>query len=119
MSLTITLQPETSANLLRDAQAAGVSIDQYAEDRFTELAILWRIRNYFSAEETTDLRKLVGGMRANKLAEDQRERMQSLLNDREFKAGERLKDLISLSKLRNIPVQDLMNQLGIAPISLE
>ena len=119
MSLTITLQSETASRVARDAKAAGVSPDQIVNARIHETELLWKIKRVVFEVEIQELRMLNRLQKSNKLTQEDRLRLRSLLEILELKTAERMIDLGKLAELRNMPVRQLMNELCIEPIHLD
>ena len=116
METTITL-PGKLADLFRtDAQREGVPVDVLAARRLEENVLLWRIRTAAPEDETRELHRLLRRQKSGTLTEKERELLLALIDSRELLAAQRLEDLGALARLRDLPVRELMNQLGIRPI---
>ena len=116
MTLTITLQPDMEARFRDEAVHAGMTPDQLASQRLLEVEFLWRIHVAAPETETRELHRLLHRQKAGSLNHDETKRLQVLLDEREERGAQRLQDLTQLSRLRAIPVRQLMEQLGIRPL---
>ncbi len=116
ITLTSRLQPELEERFRAEAASDGLTIEQLATRRLLQAELLWRVRTAAPEAETRELHRLLRRRRAGTLTSAQRARLQSLLDQREQRAAQRLEDLTQLSRLRAMPVRQLMEQLGIRPI---
>ena len=116
MALTITLQPEVEAQFREEALREGLTPEQLASQRLLEAELLWRIRTAAPEAETRQLHRLLRRRKNGTLMEAEQTELQSLLDEREERGAKRLQDLSQLSRLRAIPVRQLMEQLGIHPL---
>lgn len=116
MSLTIPITSDMEQRFRTEAAQAGLSVEQLAARRLEEAELLWQIHSAAPESETRRLHQLLGKQRAQNLAQDEREELAALLDQREARAARRLNDLGRLSQLSGIPLAVLMNRLGIAPI---
>ena len=117
MSLTINIEPESEARLREEAASLGLSVEQLTAQRLVEAELLWRIRSSAPEPETQLLHRLLRRRKSHALSDEELAQLQSLLDDREERAAQRLRDLGRLSQLRRMPVRRLMEQLGIRPIT--
>jgi hypothetical protein len=117
MALTIILQPEVEARMRDEAARDGLTVEQVTARRLLETDLLWRIRTAAPEAETRELHRLLRRRRVVSLTEAEQARLQTLLDEREMRAAERMQDLAQLSQLRSMPVRQLMEQLGIRPLS--
>ena len=117
MSLTITLEPESEARLRDEASRLGVTLEHLTAQRLLEADLLWRIRTAAPETETRLLHRLLRRRKARTLTEVEREQLQALLDERDERGAQRLHDLELLSQLRSVPIRQLMEQLGIRPLS--
>jgi hypothetical protein len=117
MALTITLRPEVEQRFRDEAAREGMTVDDLATQRLIESELLWRIRTATPKTETREFHRLLRRRNAGRLTEADQTRLQSLLDDREERAARRLEDLAQLASLRVLPVRQLMEQLGIGPLS--
>jgi hypothetical protein len=83
-----------------------------------EVELLWRIRTAAPEPETRELHRLLRSRREGRMTEPERARLQTLLDEREERGAQRLLDLARLSRLRSMPVRELMDQLGIRPLAV-
>ncbi len=116
MTLTITLQPDMEARFRDEADHAGVTPEQLAAQRLLEVELLWRIHTATPETETREFHRLLRRQKAGLLNSDGSRRLQTLLDEREERGAQRLIDLTQLSRLRDIPVRELMERLGIRPL---
>lgn len=117
MTLTISLEPEVEARFRDEAAHKGVTIEQLTAQRLQEAELLWRIRTAAPELETRQLHRLLRRSKAGTLTEAEQIQLQTLLDDRENRGAQRLRDLVQLSVLRSLPVRELMEQLGIRPLA--
>ena len=117
MSLTITLQPEVEARFLEEATRNGVTLEQLASQRLLETEALWRIRTSAPELETRQLHRLLRRQNKGVLTEAEQIHLQNLLDERESRGAQRMQDLALLSQLSGSPVLQLMERLGIRPLS--
>src|SRR5947208_1754456 len=115
--LTVVLQPEIEARFRDDAAKAGLAPEQLAAQRLQEADLLWRIKTATPSQETRELHSLLRRRRAGTLSASQERRLRTMLDERENKSAQRLKDLADLARLRSTPVRQLMDQLGIHPLA--
>ena len=114
MALTITLEPESEARFRDEAARLGVTLEELAAQRLQEADLLWRIRIAAPVAENRLLHRLIRRSRANTLSETEQDELQTLLDQREERGAQRLRDLGFLSELRSTPIRRLMDQLGIS-----
>ena len=117
MTLTITLQPEYEAQFRGEAQRAGIPLEQWIAQRALETDLLWRIRLAAPETETRTLHSLLTKQKTKPLSNEERHQLQTILDERELRGAQRLEDLIQLARLRGVTVPNIMEQLGISPIS--
>jgi hypothetical protein len=117
MALTITLEPEAEGRLRDEATRLGVTLEQLTTQRLQEADLLWRIRTAVPEPETRLLHRLLRRSKARVLTEAERSQLQALLDEREERGAQRLRDLGLLANLRSTPVRRLMEQLGIHPLA--
>jgi len=117
MPTTITLPDELETRYRAEAQRVGIPVEVWAARRLEENELLWRIRIAVPDEETRELHRLMRRQKNGTLSESERTRLLELVEARELQAAERMEDLGKLARLRGIPVHELMNRLGIQPIS--
>jgi hypothetical protein len=116
MTLTINLEPEVEARFRDEAAREGLTLEQLTAQRLLEAELLWRIHTAAPEPETRQLHRLLLRSKTKDLTETERTHLQALLDEREKRGAQRLLDLRTLSRLRSIPVRQLMEQLGISPI---
>ena len=116
MALTITLQPEYEAQFRVEAQRAGIPLEQWIAQRTLETELLWRIRLATLETETRTLHRLLRKQKTKPLTDEEQQKLQQIIDERELRGAQRLEDLIQLARLRGISVSVLMDQMGIRPI---
>jgi len=116
MTLAIPLTPEIEQRFRSEAEDAGLTVEQLAARRMEEAELLWRIHSAAPESETRELHNLLRKQRTGTLNEKGQTKLNSLLDARELRTSQRLEDLTKLSQLSGIPLRQLMDQLGIAPI---
>ena len=117
MALTITLDRELEARFRDEAAREGVTLEQLTAQRLVEAELLWRIRIASPESETRQLHRLLRRRDTGVLTEAEQTQLQTLLDEREERGAQRLHDLGQLSHLRSIPLRQLMEQLGIRPLT--
>jgi Glu-tRNA(Gln) amidotransferase subunit E-like FAD-binding protein len=116
MPTTITLPHNLEDVFQKMALSEGVSVEVIAARRLEESELLWRIRTVAPEEETRLLHRLLRKQRQKTLTDAQHTQLLALLDVREQQAAQRMEDLATLARMRNLHVRELMNKLGIAPI---
>ncbi|MCA1595142.1 MAG: hypothetical protein LC772_01770 [Chloroflexi bacterium] len=116
MALTIILPPEHEERIRDAAAREGLAPEQLAAQRLMEAELLWQIRTAAPERETRELHRMLRRGKMGSLTEAEQVRLQSLLDEREKRGALRLQNLAQLSRLRAIPVRQLMEDLGIRPI---
>ena len=116
MPTTITLPYNLEDVFLKIALSEGVSVEVIAARRLEESELLWRIRTVASEDETQTLHRLLRKQKNRTLSKEEQAQLLVLLDARELQAAQRMEDLATLARLRNLPVRELMNKLGIAPL---
>jgi hypothetical protein len=117
MALTINLEPESETRLRDEASRLGLPVEELTAQLLLEADLLWRIRTAAPEPETRELHRLIRKRKARALTEGEQTRLQTLLDAREERGAQRLHDLGQLSRLRSIPIRQLMEQLGIHPLA--
>jgi hypothetical protein len=117
MALVIPIQAEAEERIRDEASRAGMPVEQLAARRLEEADMLWRIHSAAPDSETRLLHRLLRKSRAGMLDPAGRAKLSSLLDEREQRAARRLHDHGTLSRLSGIPLQSLMDRLGISPIT--
>lgn len=125
MSLTLTLSQHTEAHLRELAKQQGVSAEQYVAQLVEALAdrqalteaseqqLLERLSLGFSEDEWQRYYQLIQLRQEEKLTEVQHRELIDLQDHLEHANNQRLAALIELSKRRHVPLEQLMNELGI------
>ncbi len=130
MSLTITLPNELEQFLQNHAQRVGIPVETLlartiAErwegvrrapglpNRESELRL--RLQTLFPPEQTHAYRTLCDKSDAQTLTASEREQLLALLEQRDHQNAERLEIAAELAQLRDIPLREMMAQLGIRP----
>lgn len=133
MSLNLTLRPELETWIREEATREGTSPESVAA-RVIEAhwAIASRVP-HLSASESELLAKINEGfpevfwqryrelrdkLRAETLAEEERQELIRLNDQVEGKNAERIRHLGELSRLRGVTLPEIMTQLGIGPIQV-
>lgn len=135
MTLTVNLDPQIEQQLRDEAARLGVGPDDYIlqalRDRLRqsaplaphltagEAALLAQIQLGLSQQQWARFYALLNKLEDESLAPQEREEFVAL-NDRieQANAG-RLEALAELSQLRGVPIEQLMNELGIVPHALD
>lgn len=115
MPLIISLQPDVEARFREEAERDGITLEQFTTRRITEAELLWRIHTAVPESETRLLRRLLRKKSKGVLTQQEELDLQYILDQREERGAQRLRDLILLSQLRATPVRQIMEQLGIRP----
>jgi len=125
VSLTLTLSQHAEAHLRELAKQQGVSAEQYVAQLVEALAdrqalteaseqqLLQRLSLGFSENEWQRYYQLIHLRQEEALTEEQRRELVHLHDYLEHANNQRLAALIELSKRRNVPLEQLMNELGI------
>ena len=116
MVLEVPIQPDMEARFRHEAADDGVAVEQLAARRLAEADLLWRIRSVAPSSETRELHRLLRRRRAGTLTAVEKVKLATILDEREDRAAQRLQDLAALSRLSGIPLQLLMDRLGISPV---
>ena len=80
-----------------------------------ETELLLRLQNLFPPEQTREYQSLCQQSDAGTLAEPDRQRLLTLIEQRDHQNAERLAIVAELASLRGIPLRDMMTHLGIRP----
>src|SRR5437763_14294813 len=129
MTLTIDLPPELDAALRADAEREGLDPDAYVlhllRERFgpqesaapeplqDEAALLRKIQEQLPDEMSRRYHKLIDKRRAETLTAEEQAELIAMSDEIEAWTVRRLSLLIELSRLRHVPVPDLMQELGL------
>jgi hypothetical protein len=116
-AITLNLSPELDQELRTEAARQGLEPDRYiihtlqerlqtkSDLKSTESDLLQQINIGFSAETWTQYHGLIAKRQAETLTSEEHEHLNVL----------RIQALIQLANLRNQPLSDLMQTLGISP----
>lgn len=125
MSLMLTLSQHAEAHLRELAKQQGVSTEQYvaqlveafadrqALTEASEKQLLGRLSLGFSKNEWQRYYQLIHLRQEENLTEAQHHELVTLYDRLEHANNQRLATLIGLSKRRDVPLEQLMNELGI------
>jgi len=125
MSLTLTLPNHTEAQLRELAQQQGVSTETYAAQLLesfarqqdlrvaTETQLLQQLSLGFSEREWQRYRHLVGLRQDGHLSEAEHQELLSLSDRLEQANAKRMGVLAELAERRQVPVEQLMHEVGI------
>ncbi|MBR8840047.1 MAG: hypothetical protein DSM106950_40130 [Stigonema ocellatum SAG 48.90 = DSM 106950] len=129
-TITLNLSPELEYKLRNEAAKLGLEPDLYIVNTLqkrlehkspdltsqpTEAELLQQINIGFSATTWNQYHTLIGKRRAETLNPEEHEQLIQLSNQLENLNVNRCQALIQLAKLRNKPLTDLMQTLGINP----
>lgn len=130
MPITINLTPELEAMLKEVAARTGKDIDNYivsmleekllpgsADPRKREAEILQQINLGISQEDWRRFFHLVERRDAEQLTPEEYQELLGLTNAIESANARRMEHLVELSILRKVPLDKLMEELGIQPVS--
>lgn len=130
MSVSITLPNDLEQFLQTHARSVGVPVETLLTrtivDRWDgirrapglptrETELLLRLQTLFPSEQTREYHALCEQSDAGTLTEPDRERLVSLLEQRDHQNAERLEIVAELAGLRGISLRDMMAELGIRP----
>jgi hypothetical protein len=134
MTLNINLPQAIEQQLIQDATAKGMSLDNYlgqmlkqkvykarqkkAIKTASETDLLKKINLTISETEWDEYRNLNVLRRAETLTTLEYERLIELGEKIEIANVERVKNLITLANLRNVSLEKLMTDLGIRPVEV-
>lgn len=131
MSITIQINPSLEKRLREKASRAGVGLDNLIEhvletwsetplpgssspEKSKENELLQKINNTgFSDDFWAEYKMLIQKRQAEAIEIEELARLIKMSDRLEKTNVQRMKYLIELSRLRNVPVRDLMQQLGI------
>ena len=130
MSITINLTPELEAMLKEVAARTGKDIDNYivsmleekllpgsADPRKREAELLQQINLGISQEEWRRFFHLAERRDTEQLTPEEYQELLGLTNAIESANARRMEHLVELSILRKMPLDKLMEELGIQPVS--
>lgn len=115
--LNAVAQLET-AELERFADQVNLILSQRKTIHQTEAQLLQRIHQPLSDTTQQRYNQLSEKLRAETISSDEHQELLSLVDVVEQADVDRLQCLIDLAQLRQVPLNDLMNQLGIHPPSV-
>jgi hypothetical protein len=134
MALTIELPSNIEEKLLIGARQKGVSLENYLlqllniatnvqkkqgkNKTLSETELLQKVNLDITEAEWTEYRRLIAVRRAEKLTETEYYKLARLGEKLEQANVDRLKYLVPLAKLRKIPLEQLMDDLGIIPVEV-
>jgi hypothetical protein len=130
MSVSITLPQDLEQSLQSHAKRIGVPFETLLErtiveqwgsilrgsglsTRETDLRL--RLQTLFPAEQTQEYQNLCAKSDVGTITETERERLLSLIEQRDHQNAERLTIAAELAKLHSVSLRDMMTQLGIRP----
>jgi hypothetical protein len=128
-AITLNLPPELDQELRTEAARQGLEPDHYIihtlQERLqarpteepTESDLLQQINIGFTAEAWTQYHRLIAKRQAETLTSEEHEYLIQLSDRLEHLNVLRIQALIQLANLRNQPLSDLMQTLGISPNS--
>ena len=133
MSITIQVAPELESALRQKAEKTGLGVDQFIAQFLTnhfppektskpvvskrEAALLQEINLPFSPEFWANYRLLKGKRQSSKLSEAEAAQLTQLAEQIEMANASRMKPLLELATLRQVPLREMMQILGIRPES--
>ena len=134
MSLTINLPTTVEQQFRQEAATNGLSLDNYLlrllqqaanisrkqpeSQQLSESDLLKKINLDISDAEWTHYRHLIGLLRAETITKKEQGTLIALGDKIEIANAKRVKYLFELAELRDISVEKLMKNLGIAPIEI-
>jgi hypothetical protein len=124
-----TIQVETDQLLNAALQMSPAELDQFVTKLFSikarerapvlserEAELLQKIYHGIPTEMQERLNELIKKRQSYTITDDELQELIKLTNQIELFDAERLKHLIELAHLRNVPLDDLIRQLGIKPV---
>jgi hypothetical protein len=124
-----TIQVETDQLLNAALQMSPAELDQFVTKLFSikarerapvlserEAELLQKIYQGIPPEMQERLNELIKKRQSYTITDDELQELIKLTNQVELFDAERLKHLIELAHLRNVPLDDLIRQLGIKPV---
>jgi len=126
MTITLEVPSELEGPLQRAARVQGVDIETYLLNSArhqlrpdvlseAESILFLRLQSLFPPEQSQEYRSLCHQSDSDVISQADRERLLSLIEQRDIKNAERLEIVAELAKLRAVPVHEMMAQLGIRP----
>lgn len=128
MSVTIAFPPTIEKQLRNDAARHGMSLEQYIAqfvisglsgsnrpdpDELTEDELLQRVQLNVKPRELDEYYGLVELRKAERLTDEEYERLLELTNRIEIAHAERMKYVVALAKLRGVSLEQIMLDLGL------
>lgn len=128
MSITIAFPPTIEKQLRDDASRHGMSLEQYITqfvisglsgsnrpdpDELTEDELLQRVQLDVKPRELDEYYRLVELRKAERLTDEEYERLLELTNRIEIAHAERMKYVVALAKLRGVSLEQIMLDLGL------
>lgn len=130
MPITINLSPELEERLKEVAEKTGKDVGNYilsmleeklhpgpGSPREKEAELLQHINLGISQEEWARFFQLIEKRDAEQLRPEEYQELLDLTNAIELANARRMEYLVELSILREVPLDDLMEELGIQPVS--
>ncbi|MCI0486542.1 MAG: hypothetical protein L0229_08065 [Blastocatellia bacterium] len=114
MPATLEIEKETAEMLAAQAEARGLSVDDYLRSLLkatSESDLLRRIKNRFP--ESQRLRELTRKSEAETLSDEERAEYIALAEQREAVDAERMQAVAKLAQLRGVSPDQLLNELGL------
>jgi hypothetical protein len=124
-----TIQVETDQLLNAALQMSPAELDRFVTKLFSikarerapvlserEAELLQKIYHGIPTEMQERLNELIKKRQSYTITDDELQELIKLTNQVELFDAERLKHLIELAHLRNVPLDDLIRQLGIKPV---
>jgi hypothetical protein len=124
-----TIQVETDQLLNAALQMSPAELDRFVTKLFSikarerapvlserEAELLQKIYQGIPPEMQERLNELIKKRQSYTITDDELQELIKLTNQVELFDAERLKHLIELAHLRNVPLDDLIRQLGIKPV---
>ena len=133
MALTVNFPAKVEQQLISEAELRGISIDNYllqivksneeppkmvVKNLETEQELLKKIKLDISEKEWNRYKALIKLRDKETLTENEHSELILLGEKIEAENVERLRNLVSLSKLRNVDLLQLIKDLGIKPIEV-
>lgn len=131
MSITVQLSPVLETQLLEKAARRGMSLDKFialtlesvsqkqVKSEPTEADLLEKINLGISQKLWEEYRQLKSLRKSAQLNEAQHQRLVEISDRIEAANVRRVKYLVKLAKLRNLPLPKLMDELKIRPANYE
>lgn len=130
MAITIKLNPEIEEKLRKLANNEGTNlskfISKFIEKQFPkkqdsrvskeEADLLKKINLGFSNDFWKTYKILVQKRQREEISEPELKKLIQMTHELEIANAERIKNLVALSKIRGISLEELMSDLGITPI---